>query len=1185
MQSNQFLDHLAEKGLLDEEVLSQLRTEVGDADVTPEAITKLLVDNGHLTQFQATKLVGDLKDRMRSAKSKSAAKPSGKTQNAKQPPGDPDLDLAPLSGELEVSIDDDEEEVVALEDASAPQQSPKSQSKSKSSSASKKEKTSSSRKKQKSKQSAPAATSDPGGKMTGSRRKQQWQGEPQDASLGDAGGLEPLGPVDALGTPTGATDPMSSSPPPAKPQRPTAPRERRNVWDSKKMIGGGLLLGLLLVGGIWLLISLLTGGAKEMFKEAEKAYENNSFSSASKIYTKYLKKYGKHEDASLARVRIRMCRLNQQRGTPGPALKVAKDIIPRIIEEPAFADNARVELEVLLPEIAFGFADKAVKSKDVAEKGRLLKLADEAVALITKSGALGTTSLNKNHVVTKMKAIDEARNTARRAINQDVTLRKAIAEMTKLTGLGKTLEALQKRKELLMIYPGLDRHPDLVKATLATTATEKALVTPLDRDVKAETSAQPGVKVDETVPSTLTGAPIDSARGHVGYVTATGRLFAIDVASGKLLWSRRIGDDARFQPQRASANIGADVIAADSRTNEVLRLEAKTGRVKWRAPIGEKFAQPVVLTDRVMVSSQSALRELDLETGNSTRQTSFPLPLTVPATYDRLARKYYQLGEHANLYVVDEKTMACDNVYFFGHDEGTVEVPPVSAVGFLLVCVNTSNDSSQLHVLQVKDGVDIQPAMEFQFEGKILVPPVLFGRKALVLTDRGAIHVYEVDPNMATPLTQVASVAATYSQSTLAYPLVENSRLWLGEQRFIKYLVLTNKGKLVREFVQDVGEYIAPIQLYGDVLLQVRRNNGSPGVHVAAKSADSQGAGSSWQLDLAVPTSLTIDPTNNQVRAITARSGLFAVADGNHVVTEKPGIPGLANGAFIHPLSTSQGATILSELRRNNQLLVYDPATDAGKLQQVALQGTVGEAAAPPVVYKNGVLVAFKSGMIGLFDWKTGAEVVLPFLPPLSGGQRVNWSRPVVIGEDFVVADDSNVMRRIAVVTEPRPHLGVRSKLDLKEPVLGNLSLTEALILGVTRGQSVDTVQSFGAEDLKPGEKVELKGRVIWGPESVNGLVFLATPSELHCFQGIKLKWSTPLPYGPLTGVPLVEGDDYILTSTSGTVWRIAGADGVESSKMELGQPVVGQGLSHDGRIWLPAYDGTILVVPMINPS
>ena len=63
MLANELIDRIERLGLLDQEILEALREQLvsGGTRITPEAVAKLLVDNGQLTRFQATKLIGELR--------------------------------------------------------------------------------------------------------------------------------------------------------------------------------------------------------------------------------------------------------------------------------------------------------------------------------------------------------------------------------------------------------------------------------------------------------------------------------------------------------------------------------------------------------------------------------------------------------------------------------------------------------------------------------------------------------------------------------------------------------------------------------------------------------------------------------------------------------------------------------------------------------------------------------------------------------------------------------------------------------------------------------------------------------------------------------------------------------------------------------------------------------------------
>ncbi len=103
MQAKQFIDQLAAQQLLSPEIIDELRRQVAESKsrLTPELISRLLVDNGHLTKFQATKLIADMQNE---AAPKAPLKPVQSANSS-------DLDLleenTAASDEAAVFIDDD----------------------------------------------------------------------------------------------------------------------------------------------------------------------------------------------------------------------------------------------------------------------------------------------------------------------------------------------------------------------------------------------------------------------------------------------------------------------------------------------------------------------------------------------------------------------------------------------------------------------------------------------------------------------------------------------------------------------------------------------------------------------------------------------------------------------------------------------------------------------------------------------------------------------------------------------------------------------------------------------------------------------------------------------------------------------------------------------------------------------
>ena len=113
MLANQFIDRLERLGLLDQEIIAALRQQLaeGGSRVTPEAVAKLLVDNGQLTHFQATKLIGEL----RSGEYVEPADESGDDLHlAVEEAAEVSVDVAPVEAEPVVAVTA-VEEVAAVE--------------------------------------------------------------------------------------------------------------------------------------------------------------------------------------------------------------------------------------------------------------------------------------------------------------------------------------------------------------------------------------------------------------------------------------------------------------------------------------------------------------------------------------------------------------------------------------------------------------------------------------------------------------------------------------------------------------------------------------------------------------------------------------------------------------------------------------------------------------------------------------------------------------------------------------------------------------------------------------------------------------------------------------------------------------------------------------------------------------
>lgn len=1202
MSADRFLDRLEKTGLLEGWFLQTLReqTAASKAPVTAEAIAKRLVRSGHLTKLQATKLLSDADDDAEERREPAAgaaggaAKPAaGRGASAAAPSIDQELGLAPLDDEADLGLaplpedaaaSPPEEEVVMLEDASG--KSPPTQ------------------------RSAGATPSRPVAAgltplepVAGLRPLDAADGlEPLDA----AGGLEPLDAADGLQEIEQQAVAQGGLAPPSEALRKGRRLGRKasagSPWDSTLMYagGGGLLLLIIIGVALWYLLTRVS--AAELLQAADDAYRSGSYIQAIPNYERFLAKFPDDPNVSLARVRIGTAQIRQVlEGSKDkqPALDMAEKILPTIEGEAAF-DEARSELASILPEIAEGFSQPARLEPDIDKAQGLVRLAEQALQLVNNPAYIPTSL--RRPVETRIESIQEDLELAKRNINQSQRLQEAVAAIERAAQAGQTAEAYAVRRQLLGEYPGLDQHPQLVQAVLGITQRERELVQTVQEPLEARSEDHPSGAEFRVALASRRGDGKPGSDQQMVFFLARGSVFGLQAATGQLKWRRSVGADTLAPPRPLAKQPGADVIVVDSRHHELLRLRGDSGQLVWRTPIGERFADPVLQGGRILVATEGGrILNVDAETGRAAEHVKIPQRLTVgPGPSDK--GHLYQVGDHSNLYVLDEVTLECKDVYYLGHKPGTIAVPPVMALGHLFLVENSGEAHSDLHVLATDaNGLSPQPALKqpIRLQGRVFAAPIEAGARVIVVTDLGAIRVLEVNTaNAKNPVTDIVeAIVASYKTPVTGYPAFDAGRLWIGDERFTKYDVQTSRNRLFRQWIKDERDvFVAPPVVIGDTVYHLRRRRDSPAYTAAAISGDDGTV--FWETDLAVPGALlAVDMERKQVHAISAQAELFELT-AEHLQAGRTTVLDQATAAagaaargklFAEVQLLDQGRWALTGPRERSHVVVYDPnaATPTARLRDVLLQAAgSAQVTAAPAFGLEGLITPLDNGQVLLLDVATGQNKLLPFQPTVEAGRKVLWRRAAVVGAsqgEFVIADDRRKLFRVGLKDQPEPHLAELAQVQLEVDIVSSLAAVGGTVYGVIRGTNSDTVLAFDATDLSAGKEWPLEGRVVWGPESVGGLVLVATDRQmLVAFEAEqKQRWRSPLSYGPLVGRPLPDGDSLLLAALSGTVWRIAAGDGVESARFDVGEPLGAGPVSFAGgsRLLVSAADGTVLVI------
>lgn len=1185
MLIEQFIDRLQQQGLLDNEIVEDLRRKVKRASgkkITAEAIAKYLVDKGHLTPFQATRLVNEV-----TSWSDTGLPPSITEKKEKGPKAAADeLTLAP-----------DEEEVFGLREPRSsrpPTPAPPEPTRS------------------------PAEELDnlldieerPTGGQPKAERVDTARLAPDDVSAagkkqaeqrGEAKRVKEQKPAAGRGRATPATTPPSAPPAPPPTQPPpksvTPPAEtavedwaameasgspldpatgrkyslaqrklqKSSEWDSVLLLVGGASLGVLIIVGSFLYLSLTRGAAEELFAAAEAAYKDASYSLAIKGYNKYLQSYPRHERASLARVKREAAQLRQVYQDPERGLRVAQEELPKVENEEAF-DEIRDELASMLPQIARGFVDEALGAQDPSMQESLLAKTAQAMELVNNPQYIPS-RLRKSQQ-TAITSIEEDVARVQREIDRERSLVETINAIESTVATGETQLAYEARQELLDRYPGLDADPALQEAVLKVSEKERERVRQVDEPVRAVSEDTTTLASPRVLLAHVGGQAVAGVSDYVAYVLVGGNVFALDASTGDVLWRRFVGVETLTHPLPLSNQPGADALVVDRRGQALLRLAARTGKLIWRLNVGEPFADPLVLDNRLYVAARSGrLLVIDTDTGGGEQHVLFPQPLEVGPGATSELPCCYQLGDQDNLYVLSRDTLECREVFYLGHKRGTISVPPVMVLGHLFVVENAGPDFSFLHILACDaEGLNLRIAQpKIRLQGQVLVPPIVDRRRVLVVTDRRAVELFDVEPDSESggPVISAGRQNATPEDPMISYALLTGGYMWIANTRLAKFQVQASTGKLPSEWVLDEQDvYVAPLQLIRDVVVHARRRRGAEGVTVAATRLNDKDP--SWQTELAVPLS-HVSVTDNTVAAITSRGRLFEIA----AAAWEAGILTRAQASASRdervaltlqetcPLGDDQW--VLSPRSNYGQVVMYRARGENAGLRLLTLTVPMEDTNAAPTVFQGGLLTPLRDGRVTLLDPVTGAERVRPFHPEITAAKETRWFPPAVSedGSELLIGNDQRRVYRVGINAQPQSHLERRGELTATQPICAPLAALGGMGFGVTRSSDSDTLFVFSVPELKVAQQRPLEGRVSWGPQRVGDMVLLATDTELFSMNAEgQERWRIAWAHGPLVGTPLLAQQRLYLVTARGSLWALDAVGGELIAAAEIGEPL-----------------------------
>jgi outer membrane protein assembly factor BamB len=964
----------------------------------------------------------------------------------------------------------------------------------------------------------------------------------------------------------------------------------QNEFDTPLMlIGGGAVVLLLLVGG-GLTYLLFRESGDDLLAVANEQFAQGSYTQAIPQYEQFIAGYPAHEKVGTAQVQVVLARLRQAaEGTISleKGLAVAQNDLPEVAELDEFAD-ARSDLAAVLPKLAEGLVAEAQETADQGEKADVSELQTQ----LTRTAEALEMCRNTQYIPKSL------RDDSQLAKIDDIASRIDLRRQG-LSGLSETLAAMRKASDsadhrgayalhaaFLQRFPEYEGNERLTAAAREVAESESQAIKFVAATDEAETADWKTPLVAELALANPWKQATAPAKGG-SIVEFMGALYAIDNATGKLLWRRYI--DAH--PGVTSVTpIDADFLVVDVRRCALLRLAGETGQLRWRRPIAPEAAPPLVAGDRLLVgNAEGQLLEVAAKTGNQIGRVELSQAVRVTPLLSADGRRLYVVGDEACLYVLDASSLACVGASYLGHRKGAINSAPLIVLDRMVVVENTGAATSRMRVFQLdKQGTLGKLLAEQALDGAVRQSPLGAGRRVVVTTDRGAIYLWDFGVGEGeAPVTLIAKRDPTSQAGESRYATIAGNQLWIAGNQLVRYSLTPADDQLrsVEIEADCAGDLFAgPIQIYGNTLVHLRRRKGRPGVTVAAMNA---GAGSLlWQTDLAVPplsapaatdsppqiTASTVDGHQYQLSAAEIRQGVSAAPQtrGNQATFS----------LFEQSAQLSSGARVLSN-PGSNRVVIANPANTRQPLQTIPL---TGDLAAPPAAVGDAWLAPQKNGQIYCYD-SAGEPAANPFQPELRPQTVASWlplATSVKGDSATIVAIDPLDKLHVLSYTAGQPgEIKTLASVDIRHQSIttGAVITDKAAVVGASESRLL----FFPLPSAEPIKTTEIAGKLAWGPFASGQRVLLALDNgNLVCIDvtnPTQPLWVAKTEVATFVGEPLLSKEKWFIASRAGTILALAPDSGEVTGTIDCGQ-TLGSGPTRFGpRLLVAAAEGTVLVV------
>lgn len=943
---------------------------------------------------------------------------------------------------------------------------------------------------------------------------------------------------------------------------------------------GGLVLALV-AGIFWFLIG--REQATRLYDRAVAELNDGQYAQSIASFEQFEQQYGGHSLQKQARRGLGRALVQKEISGATPAWKAGLEQLQALIShhrnESDFADLHPI-VHRYAGEIALGAARTAESSRDAG----LLTVSEDAQVVLERFADPASSP------AVVMEKIKEARVAAVIAIGKQKMFDDAMAAVdAALTGK-QPMVALSEREKLVRSYDGFASHKRVKEALQKALDLERLVIINDDKERPAESTdafsmdRPPALSVFHTRTRSE-----DASVGRVAYVLAKDACYAIDSATGEVVWRRATGFDAPFFPVTISRS-QSGLLLYDGYQKSLLCCQPTTGKLIWRQTLdGRPRSAPLVHEGQIYLPTDDrSLCRIDVETGRLTERISFSQNVSGPPVLSVDGNHLIIPGEMAMIYALSMRPLAPAAMTFTDHAAGSITAPPLSLGRLFLLCENDRTDSSHLRLWDAgnpKVALSEMTSKSVRVRGQVRESPVLRGNQLVVPSSGERLAVFSVtdEPGREelAPVAQyqvhedeeMAKRRAMKSETTpdskpepepdvppagpavrapLYVALGADRQFWVASSAFRRFEIGADSIRMDSNALA-LGIASQRLQHIGEQFFVGRKLPFHDAVIFSSVERDRMI--SPWRTVLGAQL-LEVGPGR--------AGGAVGISEPGHVVVMSQ--ERLQQGGF-----DLKGTVELELPGRIQQRLITSTLHDGrmflaanGDVTQIWIIGSAGQidqtaklgkepVQAGAVLLDEGLVVPLP-GRLKLVS-SAGRKSVQDWIAPVGDKPAVAWKYLLRLDTDEVLACNcAGLLARIQVRTTEVPHLAEAAKVQLEMPVD---------VPPILRGDSLyvadssRTVQHFNWRTFdKEGRRQFAETvRGLWSADS--SCVVWTGDGKLQQLSGgrdLPIRWTLELKGLEPAGPPLQDGGQLWFACRDGVVIAIDTATGIESRRLRVPQ-------------------------------